>query len=388
MYHYSSRKRHLTSRRKQQFGLSLPLIAISIAVFALVIAGFGPKIVRAAIAIAGESFGTSVNTVAVATDNYRSIYVNVLTTPAPVIAGFANPMAPTVAELKAKGLLNVAVADTLPDGNTYNIRIIKQPAGCIGPSTTCNVYSIIYLTEPIVDDNGNPSITRLGALTSAVKSPSSASYATLPDTTLIKGGNGAWSIPNPDSAQRPGIVTVVGGLGGSGTLYLTVFDPRDPFFGTSMTTTTYLKASNGIGETAVAGTACVDPTGAIRNDVAGRLLTCQSGFWRSTDGSKVIMYKPPQPGVVGGATFPVDTCPASSPAATAWATFVAETSATNMTVIPPYQVVNYSVTQVGGNWVTLTTATRPPAAPVTVNGNSAILGVVPTGTFSSGCSLP
>ena len=379
---------HYSFRRKHQRGLSLPLVAITIAVFALVIAGFGPRIVKAAIAIAGESFGTSVNTVAVATDNYRSIYVNVLTTPTPVIAGLANPMAPTVAELKAKGLLNVAVADTLPDGNAYNIRIIKQPSGCIGPSTTCNVYSILYLTDPIVDDNGNPSITRLGALTAAVKSPSSASYAALPDATIIKGGNGAWSIPNPDTAQRPGVIVVVGGLGGSGTLYLTVFDPRDPFFGTSMTTTTYLKASNGIGETVVAGTACVDPTGAIRNDVAGQLLTCQSGRWTGTDGSKVRMYRAPQSGVVGGTSFIVDTCPASSPPATAWATYTAETSATNMTVIPPYQVVNYSVSQVGGNWVTLTTATRPPAAPVTVNGNSAILGVIPTGTFSSGCALP
>lgn len=374
--------------RPRQRGLSLPLVATVLAVASLLVVGFTRVKLNSAVALAGETFGTSVNLVSQAVDNYRDTYVSQLTSAAPVIAGFASPMAPTVAELKAVGLLNVAVGDTLPDGNAYNIRILKQPAGCVGPSVLCNVYSIINLTQPIVDDNGNPNIVRLGALTSAIKSPAGASYSTSASLANITGGNGAWTVSNPDPAQRSGIVVVVAGLGGSGTQWLRVGDPRDPTFGNSTSTNTYLKASNGVGQTVVAGTACVDPTGAIRNDVAGRLLTCQGGKWTGTDGSKVIMYKPPVTGVVGGTSFPVDTCPSSSPPATAWATFVAETSATNMTVIPPYQVVNFSVSQVGGNWVTLTTATRPPAAPVTVNNNSAILGVVPTGTFTSGCALP
>lgn len=373
------------SLKRHQRGLSLPLIAAALAVFGLVLLGVTRGQLNTSLSRAGASAGYALDQVAMGVDYYRSKNLSVLTVATPVLAGFVNPMAPTVAELKAAGYINTAISTTLPDGNGYNIRILKQPAGCVGPSTLCNVYSILNLTNPIVDDNGNPSVIRLGALVSALQQ--SASYSSQPNPAVITGGNGAWSIPNPDATQRVGIVVVVAGLGGSGAPWLFVGDPRDPMFGNSTTTNTYLKASNGVGQTVVAGTACVDPTGAIRNDVAGRLLTCQSGIWTSTDGSKVIMYRPPQSGVVGGTSFPVDTCPTSVPPATPWATYTAETSATNMTVIPPYQVVSFSVSQVGGNWVTLTTATRPPSAPVTVNSNAAILGVVPVGTFSSGCAL-
>lgn len=374
--------------RSKQRGVSLVAIAITVAVLALLLVGLGRTKLNNAFSNSGQSYGTTLNTVANAVEQYRGNNLNQLTSASPTVAGFANPMAPTIAELLAAGILNAGFSPTLPDGNTIRIQILKQPAGCIGPSALCNVYSIISLGNPIVDDNGKPNIVRLGALTDSIKSPAAGSFSTGPGAATIIGGQGAWTVPNPDPGQRAGIVVVVSGLGGSGFPYLRVGDTRDPLFANSTTTGTYLKASNGVGQTVVAGTACVDPTGAIRNDVAGRLLTCQGGKWTGPDGSKVIMYRAPQAGVVGGTSFTVDTCPASTPPATAWATYTAETSATNLTVIPPYQVVTYSVSQVGGNWVTLTTATKPPAAPVTVNGNSAILGVIPTGTFSSGCALP
>lgn len=371
---------HLFQKRRQR-GVSIPIIAIAIAVIGLLVLGFTRKNVNAAYAQAGLAMGESLNLVAQAVDNYRSTNLSQLTAAAPTITGFASPMTPTVPELKTAGYLNTAVQNTFPDGNGYRIQILKQPAGCIGPSTLCNVYSIINLTNPITDDNGKLNINRLGALTAAVQDP--ASYSAQPTPANITGGNGAWTIPNPDAGQRAGIVVVVAGLGGSGTQWLRVGDPRDPSFGNSTSTNTYLKPSNGIGETVVAGTACVDPSGAIRNDTAGRVLSCQNGFWTAADGSKSIALRPPTGGVAGGTSFVLDTC---APGGTPWATYAAQISAVNVTVSPPYQVLTYTVTQSGGNWVTLTQATKPPAAPVTVNGSSSILGVVPLGVFQSGCS--
>ena len=137
------------------------------------------------------------------------------------------------------------------------------------------------------------------------------------------------------------------------------------------------------GRTVTAGTACTEPTGAIRNDAAGRVLSCQGGFWTAGDGAKSMALRAPVTDVKGGTSFAVDTCAAGG---TPWATYTGQTSATNVTVSPPYQVLTYSVTLTAGNWVTLTQAAKPPSAPVTVNSDSSILGVIPMGTFVSGCS--
>lgn len=373
---------HIASKNRHQRGVSTTTVAFAIAVIAISLVGWSRKQLNSAQEKAGASLGYSINQVSLGVDNYRFTYLKTLTTATPAVTGFANPMAPTVAELKAKGLITASVFDTLPDGNAYRIQVVKQPVGCVGPSTLCNVYSILSLTEPIVEDNGNPSVIRLGALIAAIQD--SASFSTSQAPTTITGGNGAWVVPNPDTAQRAGILVVIGGLGGSGSLYLYPGDPRDANWSGNSTTAGYGKVSAGPGQTVVSGDVCTDPTGAYRNDTVGRILSCQGGKWTATDGGKSIVLRAPVSGVVGGTSFAVDTCP---PGGAAWATYSAQTSAVNVTVSPPLEVLTYTVSMVGSDWVTLTQATAPPAAPVTVNNNSAILGVVPQGVFSSGCSF-
>jgi hypothetical protein len=376
-------KRQNMSHRASQAGISLPLMAIFLAVMALVVLGVTRKQVLVAESNAGTAYGYGLGQVALGVDNYRATNLAALTAATPVLAGFANPMQPTVAELKVATYINAAVANTMPDGNGYRIEIKKQPAGCVGPSTLCNVYSVLSLTNPILDPNGIPSITRLGALVAAVPDP--VGYSAIPDLTTIQGSAGAWSIPNPDPGQRAGIVAVVAGLGGSGSQWLRVGDPRDPSFTGNTTTAGYLKPSAGVGQTVIAGTVCTpDPTGAIRNDPIGRVLSCQGGKWTATDGAKSVTLRAPIGNVPGGTSFPVDVCP---PGGIPWATYSAQNSAVNLTVIPPLMVLNYTVSQSGANWLTLTQAVSPPAAAQTVNGNPAILGVIPMGVFSSGCSF-
>lgn len=368
--------------RAKQRGFSIPAMAILLVAMSVVVLGITRKQIIVAERSAGASLGSGLNQVALGVDNYRATNLAALTTATPTVAGFANPLAPTVAELKTAGFVDTSVANTLPDGNSYKIQIFKMPAACVGPATNCNVYSVLSLTNPILEADGSPSINRLSALVASVSDP--VGYSSKPDLTTIKGSNGAWSIPNPDAGQRAGIIVVVAGLGGSGSQWLRVGDPRDPSFTGNTTTAGYLKPSAGAGQTVTAGTACTDPQGAIKNDANGRVLSCQGGVWVAGDGAKSITLRAPTSGVIGGTTFPVGTCP---PGGTPWASYNAETSAVNLTVIPPYTTVTYSVGQSGANWVTLTQAVRPPAAPVTVNNDSSILGVVPKGTFSSGCSF-
>ncbi len=369
-------------KRKGQKGISLLAVAIALAVVSVITVGLTRGKLTRVEQSAGATFGYSVNQVSQAVDNYRGSNLATLVTANPVVPGVANPMAPTIAELQATGYLSGSVAAGLPDGNTYRITLAKNPPGCIGPSVTCNPYSILSLVNPIVDiETGKPSITRLSALIDAIQD--SASYSALPNPAQITGGNGGWTVANPDPANREGILVVVAGLGGTGTQWLRVGDPRDPMFMNNMTVFGYIKPSNGPGQTVVAGTACTEPSGAIKNDAAGRVLSCQNGIWTATDGAKAVIQRGPISDVPGGQTFTLDVCP---PGGTPWASYVGQISAGNVTVIPPYQVLSYSFFQSGGNWVTLTRATRPPAAPVTVNADGAILGVVPLGTFTSGCS--
>lgn len=370
--------------RTNQRGFSIPAMAIFLVALAVIVLGGTRKQILVAERDAGASLGSGLNQVAQGVDNYRATNLAALTAATPTIAGFANPLAPTVAELKAGDVyLNSSVAETLPDGNAYKIQIFKMPAGCVGPATNCNVYSVLSLTNPILEANGTPSVHRLSALVASVTDP--VGYSSKPDLTTIKGSNGAWSIPNPDAGQRAGIVAVVAGLGGSGSQWLRVGDPRDPSFTGNTTTAGYLKPSAGAGQTVIAGTVCTpDPTGAIRNDSTGRVLSCQGGVWTSTDGAKSVTLRAPMGNVPGGTSFPLDVCP---PGGTPWATYSAQNSAVNLTVIPPLMVLNYTVSQAGGNWVTLTQAVSPPASAQTVNGNPAVLGVIPTGVFASGCSF-
>ena len=370
--------------RQGQRGNTLVSVVIVLGVISVLSMGWAQRQLSAATSDAGAAAGYALNQVAQAVDNYRAANMSTLTTATPAVAGFDNPNAPTIPELIAANYLNSAMTSALPDGNAYKISIQKEPPGCIGPLATCQVYSVLSLSNPIVDTStGLPSITYLGALAKAIQDP--VGFSSAPDTSNITGGAGTWTVANPDPAKRAGIVVVVSGLGGTDTQYLrSAAEPRDPNFASSVSVSGYTKPSAGPGQTVVAGTACTDPQGAIRNDAAGRVLSCQSGIWTAADGSKSIAQGAPISNVPGGSNFPVGVCPAGG---TPWASYTAQSPGVNDTVTPPVEALFYSVSQVGSNWVTLTQGAQPGGSMITINGNATVLGYVPTGVFSSGCSF-
>lgn len=276
---------------QQQRGVSLPLLAIALAVFAVLVHGLTRYMLNYNERQIGEVLGYSVQQVARAVDNYRASNLSTLTGATPAVAGFANAMAPTLRELKAAGYADNALADQMPDGTQYRIALFKMPAGCVGPISTCNVWSVLWLSSPIVDTNGHPALRRLAAMGAAVDA--SYSYSGPPDATVIVGGNGAWTIPNPDPARREGIFVVVAGLGGTGTQWLRVGDPRDPDLQGNLTVRgdiASLTGSVGAGTTTVPG--CT--LGAILNNgqIVSRSSDCVSRAWMLGATGEIVTADP------------------------------------------------------------------------------------------------
>jgi hypothetical protein len=242
-----------------------------IGVLAVGLVGVGRTKIRDASERAGQSIGSSIEAVSDAVNQYRTTNAAALSMATPSVPGFANPMAPTVAELKTNLYLNTNVANTLGDYGGYNIAIEKNPAGCVGPATNCQVWSRINPTNPIVDKRyGTPDVAMLAGLMSRIGE--SASYSAAPTPATIVGGNGAWTIPNPDATSRAGILVVVAGLGGSDGPWLRVQDTRNPDFrGPSVTGTQFDTSLKTV------GAACT-PHGAFASSAQG-IVFCNAGFW-------------------------------------------------------------------------------------------------------------
>lgn len=257
--------------RSAQRGVSLVLIALVLGVLAVGLVGFGRSQVRTASERAGQSVGSAIEAVSDAVNQYRTTNAATLSSATPTVPGFANPMVPTIAELKTNLYLNANVADSLGDYGAYNIAILKNPAGCIGPATNCQVWSRINPVNPIVDKRSNtPDVAMLAGLISRLGE--AASYSAAPTPATIVGGNGAWSIANPDGANRAGILVVVAGLGGSDGPWLRVQDTRNPDFrGPSVTGIQFDTEHKTI------GAACT-PQGAFASAAQG-IVYCNAGVW-------------------------------------------------------------------------------------------------------------
>jgi Tfp pilus assembly protein PilX len=301
---------HRVSARALQRGFSLVTVALVLGVVALALVGVSRYAVSASSRSAGLNMGSVFNEIAKGVNQYRSANLIALTSATPTIAGFASPMAPTIAELKTAGYISTNLSSTFGEFGTYNVRIFTTPSGCVGPSSTCNVYSVLWPTNPVTDPTtGKPDVVRLSALISQL-TEESGSYSTATTPGSITGGNGGWSITNPDSTQRAGILVAVAGLGGSGFPYLVVGDTRNPDFqnlvsgsafntptnqtigGACTTNGSFGTASTGIAycynniwvlydsQQATAGAACTGVDGTHGQAANGAGLICISSKWR------------------------------------------------------------------------------------------------------------
>lgn len=265
--------------KNYQRGISLPGMAIALAVMAIILVSLAQQRVRAANELAGRSIGASLNELGRAVELYRTTHLATLTGAQPVtVDGFADPYAPTTAELQTAGFLAPAVNMPAAD---YSIALARSPVGCVAPANDpCSVWSRTAPVAPILNPDGTVPADRLNALVARITS-ANASFSGPPNPGTISGGGGSWVIANPDPAARPGIVVLVNGLGGAGEPWLRVGDTRNPDFrGPSVTGTQFDTAHKTPGE------ACT-PQGAFASAANGIVL-CNDGVWTIYSGQIVV----------------------------------------------------------------------------------------------------
>lgn len=217
----------LALRRQRGFGLIDAVISISI--FALVSLGYvqiqSDMVRQQEDKIAAQhalmlQFGAN----AFMNDNR----VALLNSPTPVIAGFANPMAPTVAELAASTSpqylpTGYTAANNL--GMTMAIRLARVPTGCT-PAVNCtDIAGLVYSTAPFLDNESNLADNRrVGAMATQVGDDGAFSPQSAPSTFL--GASGTWAgVPNP--VNQAGVLAVRAGFGSIGYANLNYLVRRD-----------------------------------------------------------------------------------------------------------------------------------------------------------------
>lgn len=250
------------------------------------------------------------------------------------VAGFSNPLKPTIAELITAKFLLPTFVDQSPLGLKFALTL--TPANC--PGLTCTINGQAYSTLPYKDANGDVRNDILGQVMQAAGNDSGVSSIAAPNT--LRGFGGSWTSTNPAGATAGTVAIQIGTnsgiasqlsqfykLDGSRKLTGTMdaaqhdiknvgnlqastsinvgTDPVNPCVqlgqtgvvavkcnglitattinSATVTTTGRLKTGEylQLGAVAVEGSGCASSDLVSRNS-AGMILSCQSGIWKST----------------------------------------------------------------------------------------------------------
>ena len=256
------------------------------------------------------------------------------------ITGFANPLAPTVNELKSAGYLGMNVQPVNIAGTTWMTSIWKNPSTCIPPA--CDLNAIVYSNTGFVRQSDGKPDTYLSTLVSGNVTTGGIGGASLDSNpAVISSQGGALTTPNPVPSPysmavvaeftgygsqgfsqfvRNGdsrLITLNGGLVNNGTLQdygnilsvsgvnSTAVTPTGIY--TSFISTGQLAASGvnvsgttSTGQLNVSGTtstgtvqlntvaavgAACSPNGLVAQNGTGSILSCQSGVWGAQGGA-------------------------------------------------------------------------------------------------------
>ena len=200
---------------------------------------------------------------------------------------FADPLAPTLGELRGLGLLPADFPDRSALGFSAQIRIARSQA-C--PGERCRVDGLVYSATPLMKTGTQtPDLTGIAAVIDAAGGYGGAVWPAAPG--LVRGA--AFSFANPLApgapAYAPGTLALWAGAGtGAPDLerYVRIRDTRDPQLqgelsvAASAQVGSYLK----VGARASAGQPCSVANGTVATSEQGELLTCQSRVWAPASG--------------------------------------------------------------------------------------------------------
>ncbi|WP_459614614.1 prepilin-type N-terminal cleavage/methylation domain-containing protein [Bordetella sp. 2513F-2] len=200
---------------------------------------------------------------------------------------YADPMAPTVAELKAQGLLPSGFPDEGPAG-AATLRLWRSGA-C--PDDTCRLDGLAYLRAAWTHADGSPDLMRLAAFAEAAAGH--GGHATAGPQDRLRGP--AFDFPNP---AAPGMARLAAGTPmvwaghdlATASRYVRRQDGRDPLLRGPLTVNGTVSAAGRVrvGEYlelighANPGAGC-DSVGEISRTPDGRLVSCREGRWTESD---------------------------------------------------------------------------------------------------------
>lgn len=195
-------------------------------------------------------------------------YLN-LSTATPVVAGIADPLAPTLAELKNKGHLATNFPSVTPLGQLVNVRLMRT--GC--PGASCSITALAYTTSALVTGvNTEVRYDLVVEALQAMKGRGSASY--MSDGANLRSSIG--NLPNP-MGNVEGILASSGMMDNTlYTAFVRMGDTRDPSLAGNLTV-----QGNIVGGTitsnntiAAAGSIISGNQIAAQNDIGTGLVGC------------------------------------------------------------------------------------------------------------------
>jgi prepilin-type N-terminal cleavage/methylation domain-containing protein len=203
---------------------------------------------------------------------------------------YADPWAPTLAELKAQGHLSGA----FPDAGPLGLRVvIKLWRGEACPGAGCRVDALAYSDTPLPGPGSRrPDFARIAGIVMATEGAGGSVSELAPDR--LRGAT--FDLPNPPApgmAPLPvGTVAVRADREAATTSrYLQLSDPRNPQFLGDVSAGGTLSASGRLvagehlklGATVVPGNPCPE-NGLLARDDDGSLLSCVTGVWSAPGG--------------------------------------------------------------------------------------------------------
>jgi len=227
---------------------------------------------------------------------------------------FANPMAPTLAELRTLGHLPSSFPDLTPAGQSVLIKVQRDAARC--PGIGCRVEALIHTTTAFRGRTEDVDYQAAALAVSTMEGWGGAAWFDQPDK--IRGT--AFTQDNPVSASAGGIVGVMAMLDTSmWNQFVRMGDDRDPALQGNLSVNGSVSAKRvGLRETVVPNSACTATDFAnpatpniARIDLAdnieyartasGGLVGCIGNVWRSVAVVATVG------GVCGNAAYPEGT---------------------------------------------------------------------------------
>jgi len=263
-----------------QRGLTLVELAIvaSIAMVLAVLAG--GRLIQEVDDAAAQATGTYLLTIKGAMDAYLIAHYDALAEGG-AIAGVAHPLAPTLDELRAAGLLQHAFPDRTPFNQAVAIRVDRDES-C--PGTGCRVDALIHTTTPLLA-TGSPEPDP-GLLAQVVMASGGFGGAAYPERPAVMRG-ATYAAPNPLGAKAG----IVGALASLDTTIFQQFvrmrDRRNPDLQGSLDVQGTMRLHESLVLRGTAGD-CLTAThtGVLTVQCAGVLQT-KTGLFRADDGHVV-----------------------------------------------------------------------------------------------------